>query len=57
MYPGRVCCNCQLVHDTSRIVGAYTDYIRQVVIDKKVCKLVTNMYVLSFFNPKQQGVI
>ena len=32
--------------------GGYVGYIRQVVLDKKVCKIVTNMYILSFINPK-----
>ena len=28
---------------TGCIIGAYARYIRQVVVDKKMCKIVTNM--------------
>ena len=35
---------------------AYARYIRQLVGDWKVCKIVTDMYVLSFINPLLPGV-
>ena len=31
---------------------AYAGYIRQVVDDRKVCKIGNDMYVLSFINPR-----
>ena len=40
---------------TCRHTAAYARYIRQVVVDRKVCKIVTDMYVLSFINPILHG--
>ena len=42
---------------TGHHTEAYTGYIQKVLVDKKVCKLVTNMYVLSFINPRLHGVL
>ena len=41
---------------TGRHTGAYARYIRQVVVDRKVLKIGTDTYVLSFINPLQPSV-
>ena len=51
-YPSQKTCKCA----TGRHTGAYACYIRQVVVDKKVCKIVANMYVRSFINPRLHSV-
>ena len=38
-------------------IGAYAGYIRQVVVDRKACKIGANMYVISFSNPGLHGVL
>ena len=44
-------------HATGHQTGSYEGYIRRVVVDRKVCKIVTNMYVLSFINQRPHGVL
>ena len=42
---------------TGHHTGAYAGYIRQAIVDRKVCKVGINMYVLSFINPRRHGVL
>ena len=41
---------------TGRHTGAYARYIRQVVVDRKLCKIGTETHVLSVITPLKHSV-
>ena len=42
---------------TRSYTRAYVGYIRQVVVDRKVCKICNFIDILSFINPRQHSVL